>query len=77
MKAHPLENGTILIEFDIEAGHKLADAIAQHNADNMPSALIELASLLHKASYAAHDEFRQPPHAWEPGLPHPSLSKGK
>lgn len=69
------KDGKVLVEFDLDTGNKLAEAIVQHNEDNMPSALLELASLLHKANYQAHDEFRQPPHAWEPGLPHPSLGK--
>lgn len=75
MKAQIRTGETVLIECDLKQGNDLADAIVQHNDDNMPSALLELASLLHKAHYRAHDEFRQPPHAWEPGVPHPSLSK--
>jgi len=69
------KDGRVLVEFELKPGNELAEAIVQNNEDNMPSALLELASLLHKANYQAHDEFRQPPNAWEPGLPHPSLSE--
>lgn len=74
MKVEHREDGKVFLELEIERGNELAEAIVQHNDDNLPSALLELASLLHKAHYEAQDNFRQPPHAWEPGLPHPSTS---
>lgn len=72
MKAENLNPHTLRLTFDIAQGKALAEAIIQHNADNMPSALLELASLLRQADYEAHDAFRQPDHPWDPGRQHPS-----
>lgn len=78
MKADTLDTGnpetdTLRLTFDLAEAEALAEAIIHHNSDNMPSALLELASLLRQANYEAHDDFRQPPHAWEPGRQHPSV----
>lgn len=75
MKVQHREDGKLFLELTLDQGNELAEAIVQHNDDNLPSALLDLASLLHKAHYQAHDEFRQPPHAWEPGVLHPSMSR--
>lgn len=52
----------------------LAKLIIQHAEDARHSALLDFAYLLNEAKYDARNDFRQPPHPWEPGTPHPSAS---
>lgn len=70
MKVSLADEEKFLLEFEIEEGNRLAEAILHHNED-MTTAALDLAALLHQAYYEAKDEFRQPPHPWDPGTPNP------
>ncbi|MDE2089944.1 MAG: hypothetical protein KGJ12_07980 [Gammaproteobacteria bacterium] len=72
MKADQLTDGSIFIEFDLKAGNRLADAVIKH-ATHMPSAALDLSSILRKAKYETGSTFRQPPGAWEPGARNPRV----
>lgn len=63
-------DGRLRLELDLTQGRKLAKDVTEHLED-MPGALLDLANLLQSAYYEAQDEFRQPPHAFEPGARHP------
>lgn len=60
------DNGDFIVELALDEGNRLASAIVQH-AEELPSAALDLASLLRQARYRANDDFRQPPDPWEPG----------
>ncbi len=68
MSAEKLPDGSIRIEFDIDKSDKLAAAIIK-DAEDMPSVLLELSSLLREAKYSARNAFRQPPHAFDERAP--------
>lgn len=72
MKAEKLTDGDIFIEFDLKAGSRLADMIIKH-ATRMPSAALDLSSILRKAKYETSSTFRQPPGAWEAGARNPRV----
>lgn len=72
MKATQKDNGDILIEIELDEGNRLATSI-MHHAENLPSSMLDLASLVRQARYSAEDEFKQPPHPWDPGNENPSL----
>ena len=71
MKVSKLEDGKLLLEFTLEEGRKIDRQISEHTADDMPSAALSLASVLRAAWYGGHDDFRQPPHAWDADSPKP------
>lgn len=73
MKVERLANGVVRLEIELAAGNELAAAVIRH-AEDMPSALLELSSLLRAAWYEARNTFEQPPHAFdERAPPHPSM----
>jgi hypothetical protein len=68
-----LPDGSLRVEFDLKQGNELAAAVIRH-AEDMPSALLELSSLLRAAWYEARNTFEQPPHAFDDRAPpHPSM----
>lgn len=70
MKVSIADGDKFLVEMKLDEANQLADAIIHHNED-MTTAALDLAGLAHQAAYEAKDEFRQPPHPWDPGMPHP------
>jgi hypothetical protein len=73
MKLERLPDGSLRIEFELKQGNEFASAIIRR-AEEMPSVLLELSSLLREAWYEAKNRFEQPPHAFDPHAPpHPSL----
>ncbi|MEJ2632972.1 MAG: hypothetical protein P8011_15370 [Acidihalobacter sp.] len=71
MKVHRRDDEHIVIEMDIKTADKLYHAINERTID-MTNGAIDLASLLQEACYEAHDDFRQPPHAFDDEAPpHP------
>lgn len=60
MKAHGLPQERIRLEVPLREGRELASAIIRQ-AEDMPSAALDLAYLLREAEYAAKDPFRPPP----------------
>ena len=72
MKAEKLSDGGIFIEFDLKTGNRLADAVIKH-ATHMPTAALDLSSILRKAKYEIGSTFRQPPGAWKPGARNPRV----
>lgn len=73
MKVEKREDGSLRVELDLKQGNELASAVIR-NAEDMPSALLELSSLLRAAWYEAKNTFEQPPHAFDERAPnHPSM----
>lgn len=65
MKVEKHPAGGLKIEFDMAEADAIADDFIRH-AEALPSAALNLSSLLREAQYAARDHFRQPPNPWEP-----------
>lgn len=70
MQAEKTDDGKVRLSFDIKEANTLAEAILHHNED-MSTAALDLAGLLHTAYYKAKDDFRQPPHPWDADAPQP------
>lgn len=60
MKAHGIPQEPIRLEVPLKEGRELASAIISQ-AEDMPSAALDLAYLLREAEYAARHSFRLPP----------------
>lgn len=72
MKVERRADGSVWLEIELAVGNELASAVIRNAAD-MPSALLELSSLLREAWYEAKNTFEQPPHAFDERAPaHPS-----
>ena len=65
-----MHDGQVSLRLPLDAATRLATAILKH-ADAMPSAALDLANLVRAANYAAHNDFAQPPGAWDPGAQAP------
>ena len=65
MHVQKLADGSVIIEFGLQEGNKLAGAIIK-NAEDMSSTALELSSILRQAHYQAKNHFRQPPNPWAP-----------
>lgn len=65
MKVEKTAAGGLRIEFDMAEADAVATDFIRH-AEALPSAALNLSSLLREARYAARDHFRQPPNPWEP-----------
>lgn len=65
MKVEKSGDGVITLELSSAEADQLAGDFIQH-AEHLPSAALDLASLLREAKYGARDNFRQPPNPWEP-----------
>jgi hypothetical protein len=65
MKVERHADGRVSIEVPLDRGNRLASAIIKQ-AEDLPSAALDLANLLREANYAAHNDFRQPPDPWDP-----------
>jgi hypothetical protein len=63
-------DGTLALDLQQEEVRKLAKDIIDH-AEDAHSTLLNLAYLINEAWYDARNDFRQPPHAWEPGARQP------
>lgn len=73
MKVEKLVDGSLCVELDLKQGNELAATVIRH-AEDMPSTLLELSSLLRAAWYEARNAFEQPPHAFDDRAPpHPSM----
>ncbi len=68
-------NETIL-ELETATAKKFAGTVLEH-AEELSSPIIELATLIRTGQYAARDQFRQPPHAFDEGAPYaPGIKTG-
>ena len=65
MKVEKNGDGALTLELSSAEADQLAGDLIQH-AEHLPSAALDLASLLREAKYGARDNFRQPPNPWEP-----------
>lgn len=66
------KSNTFIVEVTQAEAKGLAKIIIQAAEDAQHSALLDFAYLLNEAKYGARYNFRQPPHAWDPGAKHPS-----
>lgn len=73
MKVENLPDGHVVLQFTPEEARKLDAGIAKHTGQGMPSEALNLSSTLRAAGYEIADDFRQPPHAWEPGARFPTV----
>ena len=74
MNVRKLEDGRIVLELEKAELDPLARPVIAH-AEEMHSALLDLADILRSAGYGMRDQFRQPPHPWDAGAKHPSIEK--
>lgn len=70
MNVERTANGQIVIEYSLDEAKPLVAAITEH-AEDLPTAALDLASLLRQAQYEARNHFRQPPRPWETRPPLP------
>lgn len=63
-------DGSLILEMGQPQARQLAKAVI-HHADDAHTALLNFAYLLNEAHFDAQNDFRQPPHAWEPGARQP------
>lgn len=67
---------TITVELDAGPAKKLAGTVLEH-AEDLTSALLDLANLIRAGQYAAQDRFRQPAHAFDDAPPYaPGVKNG-
>lgn len=59
-------DGSLVLDMSQKQARELAKTVIQH-AEDAHTALLDFAYLLNEAHYDAENQFRQPPHAWEPG----------
>lgn len=62
-------DGSLVLEISQKQAREFAKTVIQH-AEDAHTALLDFAYLLNEAHYDAENQFRQPPHAWEPGGAH-------
>lgn len=65
MNIEKLPGGGLKIELTMDEADNIASDFIRH-AEDLPSAALDLSSLLREAQYAVRDHFRQPPNPWEP-----------
>ncbi|HUW29254.1 MAG TPA: hypothetical protein VMV97_11660 [Sulfuriferula sp.] len=63
-------DGSLLLNMSQKQARDFAKTVIQH-AEDAHTALLDFAYLLNEAHYDAENQFRQPPHAWEPGAHQP------
>lgn len=63
-------DGTLTITLTPQEMKDLAKRII-HHAEDAHTAVLNFGYLLNEAKYAAKNDFKQPPHPWEPGGPNP------
>ncbi|MEO6146674.1 MAG: hypothetical protein ABIT70_06405 [Sulfuriferula sp.] len=63
-------DGSLLLDMTQKQARELAKTVIQH-AEDAQTALLNFSYLLNEAHYDAGNQFRQPPHAWEPGAHQP------
>ncbi|MGA7800574.1 MAG: hypothetical protein WCC36_07160 [Gammaproteobacteria bacterium] len=73
MKVEKLPDGHVVLQFTPKEAHKLDAEIAEYTGNDMPTEALNLSSALRSAWYEVNDNFRQPPHAWEPGARFPTM----
>lgn len=63
-------DGSLILNLSQKQARDLAKTVIQH-AEDAHTALLDFAYLLNEAHYDAENQFRQPPHAWEPDAHQP------
>ena len=74
MRTQLQPDGSLLLDLTQKQARELAKTVIQH-AEDAHTALLNFAYLLNEAHYDAENDFRQPPHAWEPGAHQPDTNK--
>lgn len=65
-----------ILELETAPAKKFAGVVLE-NADGLGSVLLDLANLIRAGQYAAADQFRQPPHAFDEAPPYaPGIKTG-
>ena len=70
------DGNMVIVELDAAPAKKLAGAVLEH-AEDLSSALLDLANLIRAGQYEAEDQFRQPEHAFDNAPPYaPGVKNG-
>lgn len=64
----------VRINLSIKEADNLCSSLIKH-ASELSSPALNLSGILKYVVYGTNNRFRQPPHAWEPGIRHPSTKR--
>lgn len=69
------ENGSkVRINLSINEADDLSRSLIKY-ASELSSPALNFSGILKYVLYGINNKFRQPPHAWEPGIRHPSTRR--